>query len=277
MATDLENRLYEAIKASLTEVRPANDQTLTSIADTYSYTEERLEQFMTEKLNDLELYELDIVFSPQFTPKTEDQVRFVALLDKEAISEDQVKQLIQRLDHESLSTALKLRSGEEVILPLHEVFIDRYVSRLRLDKPLAKPLVGVYDQLPDSLKPHANLLFRDDSLKKAHKAEIVERLLQQDTADWTPDRLFFLVDTLRTYRPQSMEDLVRQLDALIKSCEEDSVKAQERSYHNEELKHQHSGNVKDLHQAKDIQEHYANIMKDAEWLKPKAQNLLTTA
>lgn len=265
-------RLEESIIHDLTQPRPIKDQVLIGIADNYGVGGDGLPDFFKDKLAGLEPYEWDVTFSPQFTPTLQDRKRYLGLIGPGHISKDALQQLIDRIVGKHLAMPLQ-HSGQQntLSLPLNDVVVERYVLRLGLERPVPEALEQVLEHLSAQ---HAdvyttlNSLFREACLNKPERVALVKAvvatMLEKDQLQ--EDTLLFLIDTIRTYSPNSQEDLKRQLEALITSCKDDIAAAPDRSYHNEDLKFQHSGNAKDMAQADVIREHYQAMIGKAEAL-----------
>ena len=258
-------QIYQLLKADLTNERILLDQVANYIGDQYGFTTVQLDNFVQEKYPELEDYEIDLTFSPQFTPIERDRLQYIPILAAEALSEDDLKAIKRQLVAENLTTRLvtedRLSSAE---LPLHEVIVDRWVGLLNLDQPLpdASILEAVKEFAPHSL-PEVNLLARDEVWRSPDRQQVLIAFLKvfAQQRDFTVAKLHYLTDFVRTYRPSSLLDLGRQFQRLIDSCEADQEQVNGRGFADDFLKATHAGNRLNVSNESEVFERYQH-MKD---------------
>jgi hypothetical protein len=272
------NALFQQLEKDLLTPRVINQQVLNYIADHYGFHAERLGVFFAEKISELEDYELDLTFSPLFTPTVHDRKAYGTILGAQALTSEQIAELERVLEDKRLSTTFVTYDGTEYPLLLKDVTIHRYVGRLFLDKPLASELYKAIERLvPQEQKGLVLMLSREDLWHEPGRRALLEGFLSlYHNQDCYPvDKLLYLTDFIRTYRPHSLPDLQRQLDSLIQSCEADLEKVRNRRYHDHELAERYSHS--DVARAKDeevrVIESYTYMMAMASQLKLDCQQL----
>ena len=267
-----QDMIFEVLKGDLTAPRTLLPQVLNEINDRYTYDQARLAAFFTEKFPKLEDYEVDLLFSPQFTPAEHHRLAYIPLLGSAALDSDTVKQLKQQLAQEEGLHAL-LRTPDETVevsVPLHEVFIDRYVNLLKLDSPLPEGFYAEMSRLvPTESRNEANLLGRDAIWHDPVRQQMLLAFLQifHQRSNFSTVKLSFLTNFIRTYRPTAFSDLPRQFESLIESCRKDMENVTARGFHDEYLKALNSDNNMVEPNASDIWSHYKHMMTLSEELK----------
>jgi hypothetical protein len=264
--------LVETVKTQLvedlTQARPLSAQVLLALNDTYSTAPDQFEDFVAKRLPELELYEVDVLFSPQFTPTLEQQAVYMRLLGVNCLEQRQLEQLLISLNETPLKTRFTLGQDKaEVPCPLHEAMLDRFVKRLNLSKAMMPDFDAAWlAAWPDEQRLQALSLLREEALHLPERQAIVASLLTlwvSQKPEYPLERLVFLLDSLRTYRPKTLDDLKRQMEALIQSCTDDADRAVERSYHSEELRMSNMGSKKDQLQAEQTRQHYQYMIRQA--------------
>jgi hypothetical protein len=85
--------------------------------------------------------------------------------------------------------------------------------------------------------------------------------------EMTLEKTVFVHDFIQTYKPTNQETMIRQLNALIASCEADMVTAVERSYHHEEIKLGSAGSDDDFIEAEAIRVSYRKTITLCQLIK----------
>lgn len=272
VSSGLLTALTQQLQADLTTPRAAHPQMLAYLADTFNTPLEKAAEFISTQLAEQDIYQLDIAFSPQFTPKLPQRLPYAQLLQAEptaALNPEQIQQLINQLIEANLKTPLELPTGETAQCPLLDLFVERYVSRLHLGFALPALVLEAIALWPQAEQPHLQTLSRDGLLQTPHKAQLFALALNALPKATLPENQTavslaeFALDNLRTYRPKTVSDWQRQLAALAQSCEDDAALAETRSYHHHELKAANAGSDKDLHQAQAVRAHYQQLKAQA--------------
>lgn len=176
----MKQKLIEMIENELTRPRQITEQVLTHILSHYSYTLDQIDEFFNEEVPRLEDYEIDILFSPIFTPKIQDKAMFSKILEEIDISNDDVEEIIRSLEEKKLKATfyVVLKNGNEVhekkiSVQLNSVNLRRYVKLLNLDcKPsaqLSKALEVVFKDESDNAKA----ILRDKFWKEQWREEFL--------------------------------------------------------------------------------------------------------
>jgi hypothetical protein len=261
------------LKADLTQPRALSQQVETTIADRHACTLDQLHRFFTEILPTLDDVDLDLTFSPLFTPTLADKARYAGLLSDSALSPQQLDEWIDTLTEQGLLAPLQTQTGETFSFPVSWVSIDRWVKRLGLTQPIAP---SIYAQItilsPEADLPTALVLVKEAVWQGAGRTSLLTHFLQafQAKQSFKLDELAHLTDLVRTYRPASLADLERQLRHLIASCESDLAKVGGDNIHHPMLKDkyvtQHEGaDSLDIH-AQEATKTYMGLIRTAEAL-----------
>lgn len=270
--TDL---VFELAKADLSAPRVLLPQVVHYITDHYGYTSDAFDRFFAEKYPTLEPYELDLIFSPQFTPGEHNRLDYIPVLGENALSPEEVAALKRRLRDAELQTVVRTPDEQiEHTLAIDEVFSDRYINLLKLDARLPE---GFYHELvthvPEASRNEVNLLARDEVWQFGRKADILTAFVRVGKArgNFSTLKLSFLTNFVRTYRPASLLDLERQLDSLIDSCRTDMENVQGRGFHDEYLKAINMSSALNKAGEQDAWAHYHHLMEMAQQLKDDYQ------
>lgn len=269
--------IFEMLKRDLSAPRVLLDQVVNYISDHYAYPPQELPRFFQEKFPTLEDYEVDLTFSPQYTPAEHNRLEYIPILGARHLSVSDVALLKQELADAKLQTRFQvLEQGGEIPAPVHEVFIDRYVNLLRLDHQL---LPALYDAIlvnvPEASHNEVNLLAREDIWHNEARQSILLAFLKifKHRNSFSTVKVSFLTNFVRTYRPAQLLDLDRQLESLIESCKVDMENVQGRGFHDEYLKAMNVGNKLTATTERGIWEHYQHMMDLATQLKEDFQAL----
>lgn len=263
--------VLEMLKNDLSAPRVLLAQVVDYINDHYTYPSNQLRQFFAEKYPQLEDYEVDLTFSPQYTPSEHNRLEYIPLLGAKALSVSEVALLKQQLEEARLETRFSTADDpEEMTVPVHEVFIERYVNLLKLDWKLHE---GAYqhilDTVPTDSHHEVNLLAREDVWRVESRYLILAAFLQlfHELRNFSTIKVSFLTNFVRTYRPTGLLDVPRQLESLILSCTSDMENVERRGFHDEYLKSLNTGNTLAQPNARDVWAHYKHMIEMAEQLK----------
>ncbi len=263
--------VYELLKKDLCAPRVLLEQVLTYINDHFGYPSVDLDKFFLEKFPGLEDYEVDLAFSPQYTPAEHNRLEYIPALGGGYLSASDLGLLKSRLNERKLQTAFKtMDSPDEVVAPVHEVFIDRYVNLLKLDQKLPEGMYQeILDLVPSDSHNEVNLLARDDVWHHESRRHILSAFLKlfDVQRNFSTMKVSFLTNFVRTYRPGNLLDMDRQLESLIKSCQSDMENISGRGFHDEYLKALNVGNSLTKNAEKDVWEHYRYQMELATQLR----------
>ncbi|MBY0451166.1 MAG: hypothetical protein K2X01_11135 [Cyanobacteria bacterium] len=278
--SNLRETLLELLKQDLSAPRELSAQVMHVIVDQFGFAEESLAAFFAEKASTLEDFELDLIFSPLFTPSTADRERYVRVLGPDCLQATDLHHLSEALvslgeeGNLQAQLALSLSAGPVFSMPLKDVMIDRYLHRLALDKTLPAEVFAVIAdpatalQEPD--KAALNVLGRETVWQTRERYTLLIAMIQVSLArnTFSIDRLRYLTDFMRTYRPASAFDLPKQLESLIRSCESDLENIRNRRYHDPHLRelYETSDTATVNTEAERITRNYESMMAHAEAL-----------
>jgi len=273
--------IVELLKKDLCAPRVLIEQVINYITDRFETPSAELERFFAEKFPKLEDYEVDLAFSPQYTPSYSNRLEYIPMLGAGHLSAAEVQHVKDQLVAAQLTTRFKAPdSGAESDAPVHEAFIDRYVNLLKLDQKLPEALyTAMIELVPQEAHNEINLLAREDLWQSPARQQMLVAFFKAFKArqSFSIGKVSFLTNFVRTYRPASLLDLDRQFDSLIDSCRTDMENVQGRGFHDEYLKAMNIGNTLTQNPERDIWEHYHQMIDHAQQLKQDFQVIATAA
>jgi len=208
--------LLDALAADLERPREVPPQVIKHLGGVHNVTRDNISAFLANELTGLEEYEIDLIFSPIFTPTIHDQAVSAALLGQGSVPAQQwpglIAQLVARPTHAHLIASKGASAATPVLL--REVTIERYVNRLRLDATIPDPLFKLITHLaPESDRPVLLAVARRAVWENAARREILQAYLT--TAISRDDyRLADVLDLLKLaeiYQPAGISDLLARI------------------------------------------------------------------
>lgn len=237
--SDALSKILLLLAEDLTRERLLGDQVVTYLADHHQAGEAQLPQFFETTLPTLEDDAVDLAFSPLFTPTLADRARYMPLLGETTLSDEDLHQFVAALAQKNLRVPLVTGVGQHLEMPLPEVMLHRYVTRLFLNRPIAPGAYGAIQQcVPVEDHPVACVLARESVWQKPDRARLLEKFLTTFSrrGSYSLEKLQYLTDFFRTYRPANPEQLREQLQRMIESCQSDLARVCGRSFHDTQLK-----------------------------------------
>ncbi len=204
----------DAVAAELERPRPLLKQVVDHLASHYSVSRDELGAFFTEQLEQLEDYEIDLLFSPLFTPSLAEQAVFSELLDRQTLPAGEWPVLIRRLEARPTVARLVTEDGATHAIRLREVSLERFVTRLNLDVVVPDPLGKLVHSLPPPEdRALLKALARRIVWNKAPRREILFRYLLASTSEHFYQRndLLVLLRLMETYQPRDAADLLARI------------------------------------------------------------------
>jgi hypothetical protein len=172
------NLLLETLVVELERPRGIPAQVAHHLANTYGVEPDGIGPFLVNVLPGLEDYEIDLIFSPVFTPVLADQAVFAELLGRDSIPRDQWSALVQQLVIRPVCARIVGARDEQHVLPLREVSIERYVHRLRLDATIPESLFNVVSHLsPAADRPMLKAIARRAVWENDSRRDMLVRYL----------------------------------------------------------------------------------------------------
>ncbi|MFM7468723.1 MAG: hypothetical protein ACKO37_04410 [Vampirovibrionales bacterium] len=243
--------LQPVVKQHLQSPRGLASQTQQQLADTYNCHDEAQEalflQGKTVLKEPLLPYEWDILLSPSYTPSKEERLRYLLPMGLGHCSPFTLQQLIGYVTSQGIEGCLVRQDGSELRFPLPEPTIEGFITKLGLHKPLC-PETGrlllshadwntltAYDQQGCLFALRQDIWQKTELRRNLLKETLLPIILQQPASTWN-----LLLDTLTShatsYRPKSLEDLLKQLHSVKASCEQDLEQVTARGFHHDEIK-----------------------------------------
>lgn len=204
----------DAVAAEMERPRPLLKQVVDHLASHYSVSRDALGEFLSRELEPLEDYEIDLIFSAQFTPALSEQAAFSELLDRRTLPAGEWPVLIRRLAARPTVAQLGLEDGATHALRLREVSIERFVTRLNLDVAIPDPLGKLLNSLPPAEdRPLLKALARRIVWNKEPRRAVLFRYLLAATSEdfYRRDDLLALLKLMETYQPKDATDLLSRI------------------------------------------------------------------
>lgn len=206
--------LIESLITELERPRELPEQVVSHLVGTYGLTRDAVGSFLAAELPKLEEYEVDLILSPVFTPKLQDQAVFAEILGADSIPTNQWPALIQQLVARPTRAQLVTEDGQAHSIPLREVSVARYVERLRLNGTISEPLLKLISHLPPAAeRPLLKAVARRAVWENDRRCEILVRFLTATTSRETYqlDDVLELLRLVETYEPDDQADLLSQV------------------------------------------------------------------
>jgi hypothetical protein len=204
----------DAVAAELERPQPLLKQVVDHLASHCSVSRDALGEFFSRELEALEDYEIDLMFSAQFTPALARQAVFSDLLDRQTLPAAEWPALVRLLVARPTVARLVTEDGVPHALRLREVTVERFVTRLNLDVVLPDPLGKLLSSLPPAedralLKAMAR---RGIWSKEPRRAVLFRYLLAATSEDfYRRDDLLALLKLMETYQPKDAADLLARI------------------------------------------------------------------
>ncbi len=240
-APELAARLAEELERP----RPLPSQVVRYLTTTYELEPEALGTFLSDSLDSLEDYEIDLILSPIFTPAFSDQMLFAPLLGTEGLSPAALEALIEALAQRPTTARLVTDDGVTHPAKLRLVTIERYVRRLRLDgsvpEPISRQLASAVPEIDRAL---ALAVARRATWNHPGRQALLGRYLEQVHAHgaWSATDLLSLLRLAETYEPDGLNDFLSRLPGWIESVRRDITSASSpKPFFNERVEDLHGG------------------------------------
>lgn len=204
----------DAVAAELERPRVLLKQVVDHLASHYSVSRDELGAFFTGQLDALEDYEIDLLFSPLFTPTLPEQAAFSELLDRQTLPTSEWSVLIRKLGDRPTVARLTTEDGATHAIRLREVSLERFVTRLNLDVVIPDPLGKLLHSLPPAedralLKALARRIVWN---KEPRRAVLFRYLLAATSEDFYQRAdLLALLKLMETYQPKDAADLLARI------------------------------------------------------------------
>lgn len=204
----------DAVALELERPRALLKQVVDHLASHYSVSRDELGAFFTSQLDGLEDYEVDLLFSPLFTPTLADQAVFSELLDQQTLPASEWPTLIRKLTDRPTVAHLTTEDGATHAIKLREVSLERFVTRLNLEVAIPAPLAKSLHSLPPAEdRALLKALARRIVWNKEPRRAVLFRYLLAATSDdfYRRDDLLTLLKLMETYQPKDAADLLARI------------------------------------------------------------------
>jgi len=237
-------KLVDTLAAELERPRELSPRVLNYIGGNYEVEHDAIGAFLVEELPNLEDYELDLILSPVFTPRLNDQAVFAEILGRDRVGREEWPALIQQLIARPTCAQLVTLDGVGHSVKLRAVTIERYVHRLRLEATIPESLCGLLKGLPASDQPMLKAIARRSVWENSGSAAILEGYLlaavKRDS--YSLGDAVALLELTESRKPTGLNDLVEHipiwLDALRHQIE---VAAGPKPFFSQDIERMHGG------------------------------------
>jgi hypothetical protein len=211
--TDEVATLLETLAAELERPRELSGRVANYICGNYGIDPDDVGRFLVAALPKLEDYEIDLILSPVFTPKFEDQTVFAELLGDASVPSDRWPELIRQLTARPIRAQLVTNDGRTHSVVLRDVTIERYVHRLRLDATIPGSLLKLIDETPSADRPVLKAVARRAIWENDARRDILERYLTSsaDRNSYSLVDALDLLNLIEASKPDNIADLLERI------------------------------------------------------------------
>jgi len=268
MLAQMQDQLTQTILTQLSTLKPIPRQVLDALMGQYELAEEAIPAFLVDTLPTLDDTELDLLLSPAFTPTLSDRQACIALLEDKALTPVDLQDLQTRCLAQKPQSRLQIPNGSIATFLVPDVSVLRVIRLLQLTLAIdAMAYQQIHALVPEANKSLYLTLARETAW--TGREAMLNGFLPVVTQH-QPHTMRQLTDFVRTYRPTSLEELDKQLESYIRSCESDLNRAGEMSFHDERLKEKyilhHEGNH-DPHLEEHVRSNYLHMMDQGRALR----------
>lgn len=221
-------RFIDLVARELEKSRPLLKQVTDHAGSRHEVSRDELGGFLEKGVPALEEFELDLLFSPQFTPTLVDQAAFSDLLDDELLPRDRWDELVRALEDRPTVACLSTEDGVEHAVRLTEVSIERFVSRLNLDTAIPEPLAKLLASMPPAEdRALLKAVARRPFFQAECRGEILFRFLVKTTSgdEYSLTDVLSLLELVETYQPADAADLVSRIPHWLEVLENEVTAA----------------------------------------------------
>jgi hypothetical protein len=233
------------IAAELERPRLLPSQAADHIASHYDVPRDELGAFLVERLPRVEEYEADLILSPVFTPSLEDQARLSDLLDRETLEVDAWPELIRVLAERPTVAHLRTEDGVTHAVRLPEVVIERFVTRLGMERSLPERFQRLLNTLPpEGDRPMLKAIARRAVWSSEARADILFRFLVVTTSGegCCVAEVVQLLQLVETYQPGDVAEFLARIPAWQEVLKREiSVASSPKPFFSERIQELHGG------------------------------------
>ena len=212
-------KLKGTIATMLHRPRELKPQTQRHLYDHVDGQDADFPDFFARAAQELEDYQIEILFAPIFTPDFNEQLEVTECLTDYFPTPDETVDLIGELTASVASCPIVLPDGSTAPLGLHEVLIERFVKLLCFDRvPDQKVTDTTLQNLSEDSGKLALTLMRRTGMTPAHQEWLAHFLVfVSDRHPLEREMLEALVDFLASQNKLDHEGLSKSLDGLLRA------------------------------------------------------------
>ncbi len=236
--------LIEVLAAELERPREITPQVVRHLDGTYGIERDEVGSFLNERLPGLEDVEHDLILSPLFTPKLQDQALVAELLGSKSISKADWPNLVESLTNRPTTARLVADDQKTYLVPLRSVSIERFVQRLRLDGTISPAVADIVQRTPAPDRSLLKAIARRAIWESGNRGEILLRYLSSSLAhgSYTISDAVRLLNLIEDYQPADIEAVAARIPRWHKALEEDLAAAQNpKPFFSNSVKEMHGG------------------------------------
>jgi hypothetical protein len=238
--------LLEKLASELEKPRELTPRVLNYIGGTYGVDHDAIGSFLSNELSKLEEYEIDLILSPVFTPKLSDQAVFAEMLGPESVPSSEFGELIHKLTARPTVAQLVTPDNRAHPVTLHEVTIERYVRRLRLEGDISETVLNALNAVSTLDPPGQSQLLaiaRRAALESEGARQILERYLTNapTRGGYTLDDAIDLLNLMETRKPTDLVDLFSRIGGWQEALRQQIDAGGGKPFFNEDIRNMHGG------------------------------------
>ncbi len=221
-------KFVDLLAQELEKPRPLLKQVVDHVASRHEVSRDQLGGFLDKDVKELEDFELDLLFSAQFTPTLVDQAAFSGLLDDGPLSRDQWDGVVKSLEARPTVAHLVTEDGATHGVQLTDVSLERFVRRLNLDIEIPEALAKLLGSMPpkrdrDLLKAVA----RRPGFRTAGQRDILFKFVLRATSedDYDLEEILLLLELMDTYKAADVADLLSRIPHWLEVLENEATAA----------------------------------------------------
>lgn len=244
--------LIDAIALELERPRALTPQVIKHVSGAHGVGRDDVSRFLEEEVPKLEDYEIDLLFSPLFTPSLHEQAPFAELLGASSVPRGQWGEIEEQLLQRPTRARLTTEDGLEHVMEMRAVTIQRYVHRLRLDAVIPEKLFKMILSLPPAEdRPLLKAIARRAVWELASRREILELFLTRTACGegYSTTTTAELLKLVETYQPANVQALRERLPHLIDVARnERTTAANPKPFFSQRIHEMHGGGRDQRHQ-----------------------------
>jgi hypothetical protein len=237
-------KLLETLARELERPREVTAQVARHLAGNYGTTDDEIGAFLVERLPILEADEVDLILSPLFTPKLDDQAIFADLLGSGSVPGEAQMRLVAEAVARPTNARLVTADDQTHRVQLEEVTVERYVYRLRLEGAIPEPTFGRVRRFPSPDRAMLMAVARRAIWESDGRGSILDAYLEkaEGREDWGAEDARALLDLVERYKPADIDDFVGKIPHWRDALEGDlRLASGGKPFFSQGIEHSHGG------------------------------------